>query len=142
MRVVEVAIGVVVFVLAWTSVVLALVLPRGQWGPGRIATLVVRAVHASFVGLSRLTRDYERRDTILAPVGPVAVLVQLFVWLLLLGVGFTVMLEPYAHDWADAAGQVSAAMFTLGQARTGVATNDTVTMLAGASGFVVIALQI
>ena len=48
-------------------------------------------------------------------VRPVAVLVQLLVWLVMLGIAFTVMLEPYAHDWADAAGQVSAAMFTLGQ---------------------------
>ena len=38
--------------------------------------------------------------------------------------------------------QVGDAMFTLGQATKGNPTNDTVTILAAASGFIVITLQI
>ena len=78
----------------------------------------------------------------LAPIGPVAVLAQLVAWLALIGVAFTCMLEPYTHDLGRAANEVGAAMFTLGLARSARFTNDTIVILAGASGFVVIALQI
>jgi hypothetical protein len=95
-----------------------------------------------FVAISRVARTYERKDAILAPTGPVTVLIQLVTWLLLLGVAFTLMLVPYTHDLGHAASEVGAAMFTLGLARTAHLTNDTIVILAGASGFVIVALQI
>jgi hypothetical protein len=52
------------------------------------------------------------------------------------------MLEPYTHNIGLAVTQVCAAMFTLGLARSGTFTNDTIVIFAAASGFVVIALQI
>jgi hypothetical protein len=79
---------------------------------------------------------------VLAPTGPVALIAQLVAWLVLLGVAFVAMLEPYTHDLGEAVKQVGAAMFTLGLARSPHLTNDTVLIAAAASGFVVIALQI
>jgi hypothetical protein len=52
------------------------------------------------------------------------------------------MLVPYTHDVGDAMTEVGTAMFTLGLARSAKSSNDTVLILAAASGFIVIALQI
>jgi hypothetical protein len=141
-RAVSLAAGAVVFGLTWAVVVFSIVLPRGQWGPGRLSTIVTRAVRFFFGSIARLTKSYERKDSILAPIGPVAVLAQLVVWLGLFGVAFVLMLVTYTHHFGGAVSQAGAAMFTLGQARTGAATNDTITTIAGATGLVVVALQI
>ncbi len=141
-RALSVAAGTAIVAFTWTVVVFTIVLPRGQRGPGRVSVLVTRTVRRFFAALARLTRNYERKDAILAPIGPLAVLAQLLVWLGLFGLGFVLMLVTYTHHLDRAIGQVSAATFTLGQARTGGLTNDTITTLAGATGLVVIGLQI
>jgi hypothetical protein len=135
-------VGLVVLTLTWTSVVFTLVLPRALAGPGRLSIWVNRTTRRFFFAFSRLARTYERKDAVLAPIGPVALLAQLAVWLTLFGVAFVAMLEPYTHDVTRAITQVGAAMFTLGLARSAEHTNDNIAILAGASGFVVIALQI
>jgi hypothetical protein len=135
-------IGFVVLAFTWTSVVFTLVLPRALAGPGRLSIWVNRTTRRFFFAISRLASTYERKDALLAAIGPVGVLAQLVVWLALFGVAFVAMLEPYTHNLGAAVTQVGAAMFTLGIARTAVHTNDTIAILAGASGFAVIALQI
>jgi hypothetical protein len=134
--------GLAVLVYTWASVVFTLVLPRAQWGPSRLSIVINRCTRRVFTALSRFAKDYETRDAILAPIGPIAVLAQLVVWLLLIGVGFVLILVPYTHDFDNAVVQVGAAMFTLGFARSAHATNDTVAVFAAASGFIIIALQI
>ncbi len=94
------------------------------------------------MAVSRLTKTYERKDAVLALVGPIAVLAELVLWLALFGAAFVIMLVPYAHNFGRATSQVGAAMFTLGLARSASRTNDTIVTFAAASGFVVIALQI
>ncbi len=136
------AAGSALFALTWTVVVFTIVLPRGQWGPARLSTIITRAVRMFFGSFARLTDDYERKDAILAPTGPVAVLAQLVVWLVLFIVAFVLMLVTYTHHLGRAISQVGAAVFTLGLARSGPLTNDTITTIAGATGLVVIALQI
>jgi hypothetical protein len=135
-------IGLVILALTWVSVVFTLVLPRALLGPGRLSIWINRSTRKLFFAISRLARTYERKDAVLAPIGPVAVLAQLVAWLVLLGAAFVVMLEPYTHDFGEAVSQVGAAMFTLGVARSARVTNDTIAIFAAASGFVVIALQI
>jgi hypothetical protein len=137
-----VLIGVVILVLTWTSVVFTLVLPRAVSGPGRLSIWINRSTRRLFFAISRLAHTYEGKDAVLAPIGPVAVLAQLVVWLALVGVAFVVMLVPYTHDLGDAVGEVGAAIFTLGLARSSSFTNDTIVVFAAASGFLVIALQI
>ncbi|MGO9874315.1 MAG: hypothetical protein ACLPVY_10995 [Acidimicrobiia bacterium] len=139
---VAIPLGVVVLAFTWTSVLFTLVLPRAQWGPGRLSVSVNRATRATLMAVSRLTKTYERKDAVLALVGPIAVLAQLALWLALFGAAFVIMLLPYAHNFGRATSQVGAAMFTLGLARSVSGTNDTIVILAAASGFVVIALQI
>jgi len=139
---VAIPIGVVLLVFTWTSVVFTVVVPRAQFGPGRLSVGVNKAARSFFMAVSKLTPSYERRDTVLSLIGPVAVLGQLALWLGLLGTAFVIMLQPYTHSVPDAIAQVSAGMFTLGQSRSGAMTNDTIIILAAASGFIVIALQI
>jgi len=139
---VAIPLGFALLVFTWTSVLLTLVLPRAQWGPGRLSVWVNRTIRAILMVISRLTNSYERKDAILALIGPIAVLAQLALWIVLFGAAFTIMLVPYAHNLGRATSQVGAAMFTLGLARSATLTNDTIVIGAGASGFVVIALQI
>ena len=141
-RAVTLIAGTAVFAVVWAVVVFSIVLPRGQSGPGRLSTSTTRAVRIFFGSIARLTKSYERKDTILAPVGPVAVLAQLIVWLGLFATAFVLMIVTYTHHLGTAIAQVGAALFTLGLARSVAATNDTITTIAGATGFVVIALQI
>jgi hypothetical protein len=137
-----VLLGVAILVFTWTSVVFTLVLPRSLWGPGRLTIWITRSVRWFFFSLARLARTYEGKDAVLAPIGPVAVLALLVVWLLLIGAAFGLMLLPYTHDVGEAVVEIGAAMFTLGLARSARNTNDVVAIFAAASGFVVIALQI
>jgi hypothetical protein len=131
-----------VLVLTWSSVLFTLVLPRALSGPARLSIWINRSTRRLFFAISRLARTYERKDAVLAPIGPAALIAQLVVWLVLLGTAFVAMLEPYTHDLGEAVTQVGAAMFTLGLARTAHHTNDTILIFAAASGFFVIALQI
>jgi hypothetical protein len=135
-------IGIVILALTWISVVFTLVIPRALSGPGRLTIVINKLTRRLFFAVSRGARTYERKDAVLAPIGPVAVLAQLVVWLVLFGVAFTAMIVPYTHDLGKAISEVAAAMFTLGLARSPRFTNDTIMILAGASGFIVIALQI
>ena len=137
-----VLLGLVIWVLTLTSVVFTLVLPRSLSGPGRLAIWITRWTRRVFFALSRFAHTYEGKDAVLAPIGPVALLAQLAVWLILIGLAFVVMLLPYTHNLGDALSEVGAAMFTLGLARSPRATNDAIAIFAAASGFIVIALQI
>ncbi len=135
-------IGITILTLTWISVVFTLVIPRALSGPGRLTIGINKLTRRVFFAVSRAARTYERKDAVLAPIGPVAVLAQLVVWLVLFGMACTVMIVPYTHDLGRAVSEVATAMFTLGLPRSGRFTNDTVLILAAASGFIVIALQI
>ena len=139
---VAVPLGIALLAFTWTSVIFTLVLPRAQWGPGRLSVSVNRAVRWLFLTVARPARSYERKDAVLALIGPVAVVAQLVLWLVLFGTAFVIMMLPYTHSLGRAVSQVAAAMFTLGLARSSTRTNDAVVIVAAASGFVVIALQI
>ena len=106
--------GIVLAVFTWTIIVFTVVVPRPLRGPGRLSVDVNRATRWIFFGVSRLARTYEGKDAVLASIGAVALLAQLLVWLVLLGVASVVMLVPYTHDLGAAVSQVGAAMFSLG----------------------------
>src|SRR5262249_17821886 len=77
-----------------------------------------------------------------APAGPAAVPRALLLWAGLPGGAFRGTPGPVPHDLGAAATQIGDAMFTLGAARSAHSTNEAITILAAASGFIVIALQI
>ena len=89
------------------------------------------------------TQNYERKDAILAPIGPVAVLAQLVVWLALFARRVRAdarHLHPRPRE-RDQPGRRRDVHPRSG-AHRGRLTNDTITTLAGATGLIVVALQI
>src|ERR1700751_4976734 len=81
-------VGIVVVVVTVSDVVVTMVLPRRPSGVERLSLWVNRSVRICFVLVSHLAKTYERQDAILAPAGPVALVVQLLFWAACLLVGF------------------------------------------------------
>jgi hypothetical protein len=136
------AVGVAVAVLTAASILFTMVLPRSPRGFERLSIAVNRTVRVTFLAATRFVKDYETKDALLAPVGPVALLAQLLFWAGCFIVGFSLMLETTTHHLGDAFLQATGAMFTVGSAHLGGPQNEAVDIVAGAAWAVVVALQI
>lgn len=134
--------GLVIVLVTVTGVVHVLILPRPPSGVGRVSLLVLRSVRLVFDGLARLTTRYETKDAILAPVAPVALVVQLLSWGVGLTIGFALMLVPTTHSLARGLTQALTSLFTVGAIHPGGPTNLGLDIAAGASWVIVVALQI
>ncbi|TMM16651.1 MAG: hypothetical protein E6G01_07865 [Actinobacteria bacterium] len=134
------AIGILIVVATATSVVVALVLPRsaGQ----RLSLTVNRGVRLVFIMLSRLARPYETKDAILAPTGPVALLVQLLTFLALFVVGYGFMLWPWSGRLSLGLREAGLSLFSIGTAHVAGPSNDTLVGLIAGTAAITIALQI
>jgi hypothetical protein len=135
-------VGTVVVILTALTVVFTLVVPRARAGPQRLSIMVNRLVRGTFLTVSRLASTFERIDSVLAAVGPIALLTQLVVWLACFFAGFALMQWPFTGSLATAASSAGASLFTVGIAGRAVGANSLVTVLSAATGAVVIALQI
>ncbi|MGA8680499.1 MAG: hypothetical protein ABSB54_11435 [Acidimicrobiales bacterium] len=139
---VRIALGLLLVAVTLASMVSTLVTPRGD-SPfqliGRIATRTTRLVVVAF---SRLFEDFEVKDTILATMGPLALLAQLVTFLSLFLLGYSLAQWPYVGLWAVAVRQAGSSMFTVGLAHVSAHSNDVLVILAAATGAVAIALQI
>src|SRR3984957_16963611 len=111
MNIVATIVGVIVVVLTVADVVLPMVLPRRPSGIERLSLQVNRAVRVCFVLASRLAKTYERQDAILAPTGPVALVVQLLFWAGFLVLGFGLLLVGAGASFADGLLQALTALF-------------------------------
>ena len=139
--VVGAAVGTVVVLSTWASVVTTLVVPRRS--RARLNRLVDRVVDWLFQLASARTRTYERRDARLAAQAPAVLLVQLTMWLALFGLGFTLVLWPLTGGGLPhAAAQAGSSLFTLGYAAPHGVRTTLVDYLAAGAGLVVVALQI
>jgi len=133
--------GAFVVVVTWGSVISTLVVPRRT--RSSLGRLIDATVDRCFQFASKHTHSYEARDRRLAAQAPATLLVQLAVWLLLFGVGFTLLLWPFdGHGLAHAAAQAGSSLFTLGYSAPAGTRTTVVDYLAAASGLVVVALQI
>jgi len=137
------AAGALVVVVTGTSILFTLVLPRATGGGiERITLSVNRTVRVVFIGLARFANGYERKDAVLSPIGPVALVAQLVAWAALFVVGFALILEPTTHDFGAAFLQSAASLFTVGSVHAGGPRNVPADIAAGAVWAVVVALQI
>lgn len=134
--------GLAIVVLMLLSVLFILVLPRQQTGLQRLSSGVNRVVRLVFVGLSRLSKSYEGKDSILAPTAPVALIAQLLFWAGCLVVGFALMLMETTHSFWFGITQALTSLFTVGALHIGGRANSAIDIAAGASWVVVVALQI
>ena len=134
MNVVATIVGLVVVVTTVVDVVLTLILPRRPSGVERLSLQVNRSVRVCFVLASRLAKTYERQDAILAPTGPVALVVQLLFWAACLVLGFAVILVGAGRSFADGLLQALTALFTVGAVHSGGAADTAVESPSAPSG--------
>ena len=119
MNIVSTIVGVVVVMITVADVVLTMVLPRRPSGIERVSLQVNRVVRFCFVYASHLAKTYERKDAILAPTGPVALVVQLLFWAAFLVLGFALILVGAGVSFADGLLQALTALFTVGAVHSG-----------------------
>ena len=134
--------GVVVVAFTAANVIFTMVLPRRPFGLDRYTLVVARAVRAAFMWASRLARTYEGKDAILAPAGPVTLVVQLLSWAAGFVVGFGLIVASQHQAFGEALIQAAAALFTVGTLHAGGAAVVPVDVAAGAMWAIVVALQI
>ena len=142
MHVVEFIVGLVIVVVTVAGILFVLVLPRQPFGIERLTLWVNRSVRLVFVGLSHLVKTYEKKDAILAPTAPVALLGQILFWAASLIVGFGIMLVPTTHSLGQGLEQALTALFTVGTIHRGGVANTALDIWAGATWVIVVALQI
>lgn len=133
--------GGIVLALAVTgNIVRALVMPRAH----RVAFSYGAdyLVDCLFRGLVRPFRTYEGKDRVLAAQGAALLLFQLGIWLGCFEVAYALMLWPSAGSLPLSFEQAASSMFTLGIVFTRGAGSTAVDVAAGATGMIVVALQI
>jgi hypothetical protein len=142
MNVVATILGIIIVVVTVSDVVLTMVLPRRPSGIERLSLQVNRGVRMCFVVASHLAKTYERQDAILAPTGPVALVVQLLFWAACLVLGFGLILVGAGASFADGLLQALTALFTVGAVHSGGTPDTGVDISVGAIWVVIVALQI
>ena len=137
------ALGVVFVVLTAIGVIFTLVLPRARAAPQKLSMIINRATHGAFVRFASRSSRYETVDSRLAPVGPVALILQLALWLAYFLFGFALMQWPYAESFPRALREAGSGLLTVGLFSTDVGgASSAVTLISAATGAIVIALQI
>ncbi len=134
-------VGLVVVIVTVADVVLTMILPRRPSGIERLSLQVNRSVRVCFVLASRLAKTYERQDAILAPAGPVALVVQLLFWAACLVLGFALLLVGAGVSFADGLLQALTALFTVGAVHSGGPADTGVDISVGAIWVVIVALR-
>jgi hypothetical protein len=135
-------VGLVVVIVTVADVVLTMILPRRPSGIERLSLHINRSVRVCFALASHLAKTYERQDAILAPAGPVALVVQLLLWAACLVLGFALILVGVGVPFADALLQALTALFTVGAVHSGGTADTGVDISVGAIWVVIVALQI
>ncbi|MHB1988738.1 MAG: hypothetical protein ACYCSF_12280 [Acidimicrobiales bacterium] len=142
MTALRVVLGLAIVAATGGSMTATFVTPRGKpWGI-RIASLVNRTVRLIGVSLARPIRRFERKDAVLATIGPACLLAQLATFLGLFLLGFTIALWPYASSLGSAFSLASAQLFTVGLVHVRGRGNSALEVFAAVTGGVAIALQI
>jgi len=133
--------GFIVLAGTTSSVLRTLVVPRG------VSSWLAEHVLDGVVRLSRMigdrVRDFERRDSILAWAGPLALATLLGSWLGAFTVGYALVDIGFgAHGAGDAFRQAGSSVATLGFAASTHAGLTVIDIFTGTTGMIVIALQI
>lgn len=135
-------VGALLVLATWSSLIATFVSPRGRSIFQRGSSLVIRAVRAAVVLLIRLTPSYAAKDSMLASVGPVALVVQLAAFLVTFVIGGALQLLPWAGSFSLALRQSAGSLFVVGLVGGAGPTNNVIRVFAAATGAITIALQI
>ncbi len=140
-QVLEVVLGFAIVLGTASSVIRSLIVPRALHST--ITHIVFTAVIGGFHQVAHRLRRYESRDALLAWSGPVSILANLAVWLLMFLVGYGLLLAGFSDiDYATAMREAGSSLFTLGFASTDRAQLTFVDFVAAATGPIVIGLLI
>lgn len=134
------AAGLILVLGTSRSVVRTLLVPRAV--PSRILGGLAQANRWLFRRLVRRRRDFGAIDRTLALTGPMLLLALLAAWFLLYLCGWALLLLPFVDSLSTALRESASSMLTLGFAATPEAAPTTIDVLAGATGFGLITLQI
>src|SRR4051794_6500794 len=136
------AVGLLVVVGTWSSVIRTLVVPRGlsSW----LTAGISRCVRVTFEFVAGRFASYDRRDRILVALGPSTLVALLAMWVVLFLAGFELMFagatgSSSAYEALRASGS---SVFTLGTYGPSGILATLTSFFAAATGLVVVALQI
>jgi hypothetical protein len=138
----EIAAGIFVVIATGVSLAATFILPRGKSFGLRLALWVNRSVRWTVVQAARPIRDFARKDSVLAVMGPFALLTQLALFLTMFMIGFAIALTPYAPSFAGAVKIAASDVFSVGIAHVSGPGNSALEVLGAVTGAVAIALQI
>ena len=139
-RVLGAVAGALLVLAASVSVLGTLVMPGGR--AGWLIRRIDQLTNKLFVLLCRPFRLYEQRNRALVFQAPVMLAILLGCWLIGYLVGFGLLLWPFDRGLAAAFRESGSSLLTLGFASTHGGGPTAVDFLAGASGLIVVALQI
>ena len=140
LRVVGAILGGLFVLVTSASVLRALVVPGGR--AGLTLRTVDRWIDTAFRVVASKTRSIDSRHRLLQSQGPVMMAAVLFVWLIGYLCAFALLLWPQTGNLATALREAGSSLFTLGFASTREGGATATDFLAGATGLVVVALQI
>jgi len=140
-RSVGAAVGALLVLSAWHSVIGTLIVPR----PTRsmLTRSVDWTVDQAYWLVTHWVHDFKRRDRLLATQAAAVLLSQLATWLGISFVGFALLLWPLDPLGVGSAfTNAGSSMFTLGFAGTEGAAPLAVVFISAATGLVIVALQV
>lgn len=140
-RWVAAAIGVLLVLLAWSSVTGTLIVSRSV--RGYLTRCVDMVVGWSYDIVTAKIEDYKRRDRVLATQAAAILLSQLAIWLGISFLGFTLLFWPFdSRGLASAFLEAGSSLFTLGYTEPSGATPAVIVFAGAVTGLVFVALQI
>jgi hypothetical protein len=145
---VRTAVDIVVFIIgvalvagAVLSAVRSTILPRAT--QNRLSRLTILSVRVAFRLRARRSSAYERRDRVMAMLGPVALLVLLFTWLVLIMSGYALMFGAAYRTSPSRSVELSgSSVFTLGSAAAGTFGGNLLSYSEAGLGLLVVTLLI
>jgi hypothetical protein len=139
-RVVGAIVGGLLVLATSASVLATLIMPGGH--VGRLVKVVDQATDRVFRLLCRPLKSYEQRHRVLSFHAPIILTTLLACWLLAYLLGFALLLWPAVGSFEPALREAGSSLLTLGFASTHGGGPTALDFLAGATGLIVVALQI
>ena len=133
--------GIVIFIVAVLSIIRTMVVPRAtsSWLAASVSQAVVLSVRA----VAATRRTFPARESVLAWAGPLIILFQMIVWLLLFLLAYGLMIFGVGTlDFGDSMRESGSSLFTLGFASINTESQTIIDFMAAATGPIVIALLI
>lgn len=134
-------VGIYLLIATTLSLLRTIVVPRAL--RSIISDAVAVTVVWTTIRISRMRRDYLKRDGILAWTGPLIIIAQLITWIVLYLIAYALLLRGVGGlKFFDAFREAGSSLFTLGFASVNTENQTAIDFLAAATGPVVIALMI